>query len=465
MGLESKSIETPSDIIEFDNLIDTLKGIISKLRTAIPDSELEQELLGARYKINTFDTEFSIQLKSIQSIEIEIRQFIGENGDEKRLLSEKLNITEKIKKFNNELKEKNAKAAIVKDSIKYMQNDGIKVDVCPVCEKETPNLLHTLEKEWDSKYQMQLEKLNSEIEEFEKQEKILSELIEKFEELSENLVESKEKIKEKIKEIGDYLEIEITEKDDTSIILQKALKTIEEKLKDIKNSIEDKNDQLEKIWAKIESLKEIVDILKEIEKNKLIETIQSSKEYTELEKLREDFSIFSNNIETVKDAFKEASNSEAKRKVSVAGERINNYFNKIANNPAVSKLNFSVEVDNKGCNSYEFNDQDGNDLIPILSQGDLNAMALSIFLGMAYSGEIDQPLGFLILDDPSQSLGSEHKQNLAQALDDVANERRIILSSMDKEFREEALSKISKNKTIYNFIDWLPNTGPVIVRE
>jgi DNA repair exonuclease SbcCD ATPase subunit len=89
-----------------------------------------------------------------------------------------------------------------------------------------------------------------------------------------------------------------------------------------------------------------------------------------------------------------------------------------------------------GRNDYNITDQDGRDLTPILSQGDLNALALAIFLGLASAGGLTAPMGFVMLDDPSQSMGTEHKRNLAAVLDEVCNTRQVLLATMDSEFSD-----------------------------
>jgi len=70
-----------------------------------------------------------------------------------------------------------------------------------------------------------------------------------------------------------------------------------------------------------------------------------------------------------------------------------------------------------------------------------------------------------ILDDPTQSLGFEHKEKLVEVLDEVLKERMVVLSSMDKELQELVLSKITKAKTKYTFSDWTPERGPEVKRE
>ena len=208
-----------------------------------------------------------------------------------------------------------------------------------------------------------------------------------------------------------------------------------------------------------------MDILSLEEKKRIVEEIQQSSEYRWMEKLKDRMATLVNDVEKIKEAISGASHEAAEQKVTAAGEVIDNYFHRIANNPSISKIAFTLKVDSRGLNSYVFEDQNGKDLTPILSQGDMNAMALSIFLGMAGSKETNQPFGFIILDDPSQSLGSEHKEKLAEVLNEVLDERMVILSSMDKELQDFALSKITKAKTKYVFSDWTPERGPEVKKN
>ena len=92
----------------------------------------------------------------------------------------------------------------------------------------------------------------------------------------------------------------------------------------------------------------------------------------------------------------------------------------------------------------------------------MNALALSIFLGMAYLMGADQSCGFIMLDDPSQSLGSGHKGKLVEVINEVLNNRMVILSTMDKELQDFIISRITKNKTQYIFDNWTPAHGPEI---
>src|SRR5262249_180345 len=104
-------------------------------------------------------------------------------------------------------------------------------------------------------------------------------------------------------------------------------------------------------------------------------------------------------------------------------------------------------------------------LTPILSQGDLNALALAIFLGLATAGNETSTFDFLILDDPSQSLGADHKKHLAKLLAHVARHKKLIVSTMDTEFHEYLVDCMTRGRGQYHFGKWTPDEGPTITME
>jgi len=117
-----------------------------------------------------------------------------------------------------------------------------------------------------------------------------------------------------------------------------------------------------------------------------------------------------------------------------------------------------------GLNSYTFQSKDGTDPTTILSQGDLNCLALSLFLGLARATGDTQPFAFLMLDDPAQSLGQEMKQRLVGALEDVASWRKLIIATPDEGLRDLLMANITKTKAVYDFVDWTEEDGPQVAR-
>ncbi|MEO0073009.1 MAG: AAA family ATPase, partial [candidate division WOR-3 bacterium] len=339
---------------------------------------------------------------------------------------------------------------------------GVDKNICPVCEKETPNLLGDLEKKWDKKYKEQTGKIKEEIEKLKKDLKEVEDLIDKLEKLKNDFENAQKDIAEVNKKIEEQLKREITEKDDPLALLNKRLEEVKDELKRLEQSIKSRQEKLNDIGAKVMQIQVIIDVLNLEEKKKIVEEIMQTPEYKQMEEQKDKMAILLNDVDKIMEAINNASLEEAKNKINSAGNKISELFCKIANNPTVSKIELLVNTDRTGRNNYEFKDQNKNDLTPILSQGDLNALALSIFLGLS---SLNSQFGFIMLDDPSQSLSSGHKENLIEILDNISEHRTVILATMDKELQQLASSKLTKAKKKYNFTNWTPESGPEVEEE
>ena len=82
-------------------------------------------------------------------------------------------------------------------------------------------------------------------------------------------------------------------------------------------------------------------------------------------------------------------------------------------------------------------DDTPNAAIGVMSQGELTALALSLFLPRVTLPE--SPFKFLILDDPVQSMDMARVDGLARVLSELAEERQIIVFTHDERLREALL--------------------------
>ncbi|KJE20211.1 AAA domain [Frankia torreyi] len=67
--------------------------------------------------------------------------------------------------------------------------------------------------------------------------------------------------------------------------------------------------------------------------------------------------------------------------------------------------------------------------LAVMSQGELHALALALFLPRARTA--DSPFGFLLIDDPVQSMDPAKVNGLAQVLSDLGRQRQIVVFTHD----------------------------------
>jgi hypothetical protein len=85
----------------------------------------------------------------------------------------------------------------------------------------------------------------------------------------------------------------------------------------------------------------------------------------------------------------------------------------------------------------------------VMSQGELNAIALSLFLPRATLPE--SPFRFVVIDDPVQSMDPARVDGLALVLADVARTRQLVVFTHDDRLRE-AVSRLSIDATVIEVV-------------
>lgn len=463
VGVSVGNLQVPeqwTDLYEFQEVVD---AEIKRFRSEMPDVKKQQELFKRRAEITELKEKYKEQKKGWKSVKSDY------DIKEKETIKMKVEVGElekKISELEKERSEVSARGVVIREAINYLELEGIDTNVCPVCGTKKLDLLGHLQKEWVERYEKIIGKIQDELDRCEKRRCEVKAWFEEYNRIKRSFESAYERVAEVRKEIGEALKREITAEDDPDAILNNALKKVSKKLEELEKAVENKQEKLNGIAFSMGKMQIIVGILSLEEKKRIVEQIQQSSEYLRVEELRDQMAILVDDVEKIKEAISEASHEAAEQKVTAAGGAIDNYFRRIANHPTVTKIEFSVSVDSRTArNFYEFKDQNGEYLTPILNQGDLNALALSIFLGMSSLKGETQPFGFVMLDDPSQSAGSGYKEKLVEVLDEVLDERMVILSSMDKELQDFVLSKITKAKTKYIFSDRISERGPEIIKE
>ena len=466
IGLSLIKLETPKYLAELQPFVQIVANGIRRFRSEMPDVEKQQELYNHQSKIIALESRYGQTKKTAVNTHGRLVQFVRENGDIEFINSRKMNIQEELRRKRDELRSVNARAATIDAAINCIKLQPTYKDACPVCGKETPDLLGYLEREWKEKFEQQAGSLQNEIVRLETSLNRLHEMSVEYGRLKGDLETTDVERVKITKDVGVFLGREITDKDDCEAIFRTELDRVLRELKKLEEAVRSKQERLDEVSSLMEQIHVIAEIIRLEEKKRVVEEIQKSSEYRQMEELQDKMAVLVDDVEKIKQAITESSHEAARQKVNAAGNIIDSYFRRITNNPSVIRLEFALTVDSRtGLNSYFFKDQNGKDLIPVLSQGDLNAMALSIFLGLASSKETSQPLGFIMLDDPSQSLSSTQKEKLVNMLDEIAQDRMVILSSMDSELQNLAASRITKTKAKYVFSEWSPEEGPQVKRE
>ena len=467
LGLTTTAISPLSDWKNTNSFITDIKKECSRLWAESPDVKEQSKKTTNRSEIVSLKSQYETQYRNLKLKEKELQDFEKKNGKREEIDNRIKKAVEEIDAIDKEIRRTSPKAKLVEEGISILQSAAPSdAKICPLCGEQAPNLLEHLRKEWEDKIKTQVQELKKQKAELDIRKTDFERLKKEHARLDEDTQKEKERLKKAINSISEFLHKELGDGDDLAAILSIEIKNIDSRLKEIEDAIKSKRSTIDAISEKTDIMNLLYDIL--LLKNKLEETnkIQRTDEYQTQEKIRTDVSNLIRDVEELSKIIKSCMLKEAEEKIDSARTAIDYYFRKITNNPAFQTLNIKVEEDKRtGGNFYIFEDQDGKRPVPILSQGDLNSLALSIFLGLAKTSGDSHPLGFILMDDPSQSLDSKQKARLVEILNELSDIKNIALSTMDTELQEFLKDGITKVKTIYKFSDWAPDSGPKTSRE
>lgn len=444
-----------------DRFCQIVKREVSELRGKLPEQEEQNKLFKRRSVLSRLLDEYKDKNQTYNSNKEEFEKFIRENDTKDALLERKSKIQKEIEELDLEIKNKDLQGKVVLSALEFLETEGIDKNICPVCGKTTENLLEHLKEEYEKKYKASLNELKENFKSKKKDMEELVRLINELARLEESVEEQKNSLNENIKAIEKELSREIKDDQDPKAILEKEIDEIGKNIKQLEDVIKTRQELLNNIENDIEILKKISEVIKYQNLRQEADQIRNTDEWKKMKGISDDWKRFADKLNGIISAIKKASQDEAKERISRAQEKINNYFKTITNHPSINRIKIEVEEDPRtGGNNYEIKDENGIDVIPILSQGHMNALALSIFLALCENLHF----GFIMLDDSSQSLSKGEKERLIDVLEEVSKVKNIILSTMDPELYELARN-LTKQKIIYIFERWDSKTGPSVKIE
>ena len=467
LGVAQTAPVLPSRWEEMGSFLVVAEKELDRLWSQAPDVMEQSELNEKRSEAESTKLQYDRARKALAQASSDLRDFETESGNREKIDESISRVQHQIDDSEEQIRRLSPRAQLVKEGIALLRavGDGGAAEYCPLCGETVPDLLNHLEKEWADKLEAQVSALNASVEDLREQNRELERLAEDHDDLVRLLGEAQATLAKSTRAAAKFLDRKLTKADDPSALLTKQIEKADKRLQEIESALTDKRARLGAISESIGQGGRVLEIFVLENKTRRIEKIADTEEYKLLEYLRDKVAQLVSDIDVLSTLLGDSLAEEARRRLSTAGTAIDDHFRKISQNPAIECLRVEIQEDARGGgNSYSFLDQDGQELSPVLSQGDLNCLALSIFLGMvtAYS----HPVGFVLMDDPSQSLGTDQKHRLVEVVEEVCDSgRRVVLATMDAELQEFLRSSLGKAKTIYQIHSWSPQSGPSVLLE
>lgn len=463
LSLPKPSIAPPShweSLKEFGQEVSrTLDGMWGQT----PEVKEQANLISLRARIASAKVLCEEAEKGLRDAEKRMREFMRDRGSPRELEERLAKAAENIAEIDGEIRKASPRAELVEEGIRLLEQSGVTsgVQSCPLCGSRVENLLAHLQEEWSKRIEEQIQALKQRREEEDRRRQLVEQYLRDLEDLRNKLEAATRARGEAVTMLGQAVGHALGEADDPLAIGTQNIDSIDSQLESLEVVLRSRQEEATRIRDRVGGLVAVYEVLSVEEKRRTLERFAESEEFRKLEALRDRAARIIEDVEALRNAVLVAAREEGRAKITSAQEFVDALFRSIAANPAVARLQILVDEKVTG-NDYRITNDSGDELGPILSQGDLNCLALALFLGLGEAAGATHPFRVILLDDPSQSLSTEHKRRLVDALNLIADKKAILISTMDREFEELLEKGMTKLKTVYTFRNWQPDRGPEI---
>lgn len=449
-----------------------IEGFISSVRDtartcfgALPSTKRSQELGVEASKIRRDLATLNDAVSTKKQIGGQLDQYVAKHGSHQDVAQSLSEIRTAKDDLEGRLKTTNELGAALSSLLKYMESrgNGEGAGECPACGNQTMDQHSYLKGKVNELLSAEGNALRTQIDAALESERQADETLREIERLEKSFETATVQLTTTEQIISQELQLAWRANEDPLQVVGKRLDVVETEARQVEKEVGEAAGHLRQIEEGCDRIADLDTILSNNTLSIRLRRIEETPKFKTLKSLAEEAGQLKLDCDAIVDAIISARDEESREIVEASKSKVSEYFALLSENPAVDALEMTMET-RRGAENYGFRDSEGNNVVPILSLGDLNSLALAIFSGL---GEINHGgLAFqtIIFDDPSQSMGSHHKRALAQLLNLLAGSRQVIVSTMDREFYDLIMSEVTVRKLSLVFEAWSPETGPRIGR-
>jgi len=461
-----------SDLDDLAGFTDWTQDVIKDARKSFPESKQIAKLTKRKSSVQEFTSEFSGKMTHWQQLVNALETFHEDHGDSTAISKLKNKLNKKITDLESQRGQLNAKLRVIKDASEYLgEFDTIS---CPICGNEIPSgrqLADHLRDEAERLGDKEIEVIDRQIEKAEDALREANQHLRELKELESETNDTKEQLEGTLVEISELLGRPMEPDIDPSKELLKETRCLDREIGKLSEPLTERERQIDVLSSKLDQVSSIASVLVERERLDYLSQLENSTEMKALLQSINEVESWILSSEAVLEAIGKQQTELAKEILEACREPIQEYFALLCAHPHYDRLEVNVstkETLNVIRNEYEINVYNSMEraivpAAPKLSTGQLNTVAIAVFLAMSMAEVYSHNLDLTIIDDPSQNLDEQHMKSLVKVFESVAVERSLIVASHDPEFQpmlEEALTN-GKGR-VYRFGSYDPSRGPVI---
>lgn len=423
-------------------------------RDSAPSKEI-QELRSRRDKL--LDRQRAVQERRElhrRAME-ELTAFCKEHGDREQIAAEESRILKEQQALAARLQFLSPRLDFVEKGLEQLVAAHIEhssAEKCPLCAQDATGLREQLGQEIERLRTTEIARTKAALERCIAKAARLQKLLDRLDELENQTVCCGQDINKAEAEAFAVLGIEADPKLDPERLLAAELERLEERIARLKKQLDEPLRLLQDVEAAASRLDHARDALAACQALERLDALPDLPEWAAFEEALRNLSLLAFDLSAITEKARADLLRESRRLCGDVGTEVNRLFCDIAAHPDIGGVQLRVSSKH-GRNDYALQDGRGRDLLPVLSQGHANALALSVFMGLVLRSP-EPRFGVVLFDDPSQSLGEDQIDRLAFAIDQLARERQVILATMDDRMRRAVERRSTCRRRTLAFHPW-----------
>lgn len=385
-GIEEPEITVPASPDGFEAFSVELDKIVLRLRGENPGAKSQKALIKSRSDLDEALSRYESRAGARKKL-LEEREKLQAEGGASELEDRGKELLDRIEEINAELGRINRRLPVVNATIAYLEGLGDLGEraACPSCGQEVdPGALLADLQALTEDFAGETRELNDELDRLKKEKRQLEGKLSRLREIREiRLPALGKEISGILGEIGELLGREVGEDHDPEQLVRARLEEIDGKLDENRKVLEEYNEGIEEVVGDGKAAGVIHAFLKAQGRIEALEGITVSKEWEALDAARgriyAELDVLEKTMEAVGLALDEVSGEKLRR----AEESIVDYYRAMVERPDFD----AITIDPSDHDVYAVRGDEREKVVTFFNQGDMNCVALSIFLALGGSEE------------------------------------------------------------------------------
>lgn len=461
LSVPKTEIDKPTNVSEFSGFESKVKKILKEMQSKNVDHDKMSKLNSRKIELENLSDAVTKQEVPITELQNEINVIVSKEGDLVQIGNKISSVENELTKESDRRDSLDANSKLINDAIQALAT--LTKPECPVCDNpiDIQKTIKKLEKQSQSIVADQIKEIDKKVFELKDRKASLEDLKSRLSSYSKRLDDERSIEDEALSKLSTEFGQEKKDREKLLSSTRDKIREYDDEIKTLGQSSKEQTDRLQTIRDSLDLIGIIIDVLNKENELGTLNNLnpEDSQEIDNIGKAVEGLRRFEDKLSKIVNAAGKIQTELASEMISASEKDIENFYTNLCKHQHYDKLKIDVkpqEIKGRVKNAYAiraFSSKDGKEthVATRFSTGQMNCVALSVFF--ALTKDLPVKLGFLVLDDPSQNLDSEHKSALADILASISNERQIFISTQDEEFKDILQSK-QKDMELHEFVGW-----------